>query len=74
MTNVHLTLVPSILNASECQGYPLSCMHKITYMKQIEYVYMTSMKQIQCDKRTTYIGTIHSKCFRVSRISIILYT
>ena len=57
MTNVPLTLVLSILNVLECQGYPLS---SIRYVKQIEY-----------DKRATYIGTIHSKCFRVSEISVV---
>ena len=31
------------------------------------------MKQIEYDKRATYIATIHSKCFRVSRISIVFY-
>ena len=36
--------------------------YEITYMKQIEY-----------DKCATYIGTIHSKCFWVSRISVVFY-
>ena len=31
------------------------------------------MKEIEYDKRATYIGTIHSKCFRVLRISIVFY-
>ena len=31
------------------------------------------MKQIEYDKCATYIGTIHSKCFRVSRISVVFY-
>ena len=31
------------------------------------------MKQIQYEKDATYIGTIHSECYKVLRISVIFY-
>ena len=61
MTNVPLTLVLSILNVLECQDR-ISVVFYITYIKQIQY-----------DKDATYIGTIHSECYKVSMISVALY-
>ena len=65
---MHSCLTKQLTVTRKCQN-----LTKYSYKIFVVFYKNIYMKQIEYDKRATYTGTIHFKCFRVSRISTVFY-